>query len=70
MIAIPARHRRPGCQWHTNMVELSEVRHPRRRRIRLALDDGDVAIELTPERAIQLCNEIADILEGAQNGIF
>lgn len=63
MIEIPARHRRPGCQWHTNMLEVSEVRHPRRRRIRLALDRGDVAIELTTEHAVSLINSIADLLE-------
>lgn len=65
MIIIPARHRRPGCKWHTNAIEVSEVRHPRRRRIRLTLDEGGVAIELTPEHAIHLINAMADLLESA-----
>lgn len=64
MISISVRHRRPGSAWHSNALEVTEVRYPRRRRIRFALDRGDVVVELTPQHAIRLIDAVADLLEG------
>ena len=61
-MTIPARTKRAGKWWHNSDVTVSREHDSRRRKIRLAIGE-DLRIELTVTHAVELINDIADLIE-------
>lgn len=61
-MSIPARVKRTGTWWQGNEITTSQELDGNRRKIRLTIG-GDLRIDLSRARAVDLINQIADILE-------
>lgn len=61
-MSIPARVKRTGTWWQSNEITTSQELDGDRRKIRLTIG-GDLRIDLSRARAVDLINQIADILE-------
>lgn len=61
-MTIPARTSRAGTWWHKDYITITREREGKRNKIRLTIGE-DLRIEVTQKQAVQLINDIADILE-------
>lgn len=61
-MSIPVRVKRAGKWWHTADLTIARAQDGNRRKVRLAIGE-DLRIEVTSQQAVELANEIADLLE-------